>query len=521
MATPAPVVISLARGLQTGGVTSWALRTAEVLAARGRPVCIILHREDSGAERLHPGLTDGGSSLIRFIDLSSAPPLASASGDLSPYLTAYRDVVRTLLAQALKPVLYIPTLLGDSFGLGAALSIADPESIRIIGWQHSPIPYDATVLARYEPVISGFVAVSDQIAATLRTAHPLRTPDIRTIYNGVPVPAACPPRPPAKDRPLTLIYAGRMENDLKRVTSLIAVSDALRQRGIDHRLTLVGDGPAAGDIDALIADPARRSRLRRLRPVAPDGVQRLLAEHDLFLLPSRVEGLSLSATEALAAGCVPILAATPSGSTTIVDHGATGLLVPLDPAAPDDQIARAFADAVEHAVTLGLPSLSKAAHARARRLFSLDAYGDALEHALDAAESSRPRRWPTDRPCAFSAVGATASGSGAVPPDGPARLRELLDRLTGRQVIIHGTGRHTLELAAVFAASPARIVAFTDDDPARHGRTLWNWPIIAPSAASRTGATDVVISSWMNQEQIWARRSVYESQGVSVHRLYG
>jgi hypothetical protein len=124
--------------------------------------------------------------------------------------------------------------------------------------------------------------------------------------------------------------------------------------------------------------------------------------------------------------------------------------------------------------------------------------------------------------CAFSSAGVTASfsGSGSVPPDGPDRLKSLLARLGGRQIVVHGVGQHTLQLASVYASCPARIVAFADDDRRHHRSSLWNWPIIAPGSASASGATDVVISSWMHQDAIWNRRGIYESQGLRVHRIY-
>ena len=72
----------------------------------------------------------------------------------------------------------------------------------------------------------------------------------------------------------------------------------------------------------------------------------------------------------------------------------------------------------------------------------------------------------------------------------------------------------------MLARSPACIAAFCDDDRQVHGTTLWNWPVVAPQQAGATGATDVVISSWINQQAIWERRAVYERQGLIVHALY-
>lgn len=476
----------------------------------------MVHRDDPGMQRLQPSLPSG----VRIFDIGHLPPLESCAGDLALYIPAYRDVLRSMVAATKLPVIYIPTSLGDSVGIAAALSIADPELIRVVAWQHSPIPYEAAVIARYEPLFCQFVGVSEQISQAIRSAHPGRSADIRTVLHGVPTPPACPPRPPLAGRDLALMYAGRLENELKRSSSLIAISDELARRGVRHRLTIVGDGPAAEEIDAAIRTDGRAGRIRRLRSISTEGVQRLLCEHDCSLLPSRVEGLSLSAMESMAAGCVPIITRTPSGSTTLVDHEHNGLLVDVAASESDEVVARAFAGAVEQALRIGLPGLSIAAHRKAADRFSLTTYGDACEQVLHTASVAGFRRWPTDRPCAFTTAAATAGGSGAVPADGAARLRDLLSRLSGRTIVIHGTGRHSLELASVLAESPAKIVAFSDDDPKRHGQKIWNWPIIAPPAAARTGAGDVVISSWMNQDVIWDRRQVYEQQGMHVHRIY-
>ena len=62
--------------------------------------------------------------------------------------------------------------------------------------------------------------------------------------------------------------------------------------------------------------------------------------------------------------------------------------------------------------------------------------------------------------------------------------------------------------------------AVTDDDPARWGASLLGWPVISPARAAAAGATDVVISSWIHADEIYARRHAYEHQGLRVHHLY-
>lgn len=495
---------------------SWALRTADVLARRGREICLVVHREDAGTQALHPSL----HPAISTVDLTHLPRLEECHGNLAPVIPAYRDAMRRLVGKTHRPVVFIPTLLGDSFGIAAALSIADPECIRTIGWQHSPVPYDGVVLSRYEPIISLMVAVSDEIGAALRAAHTGRVMDVRTIHHGIDAPATLVRRPPLAGRPLRLIYAGRMENDLKRAVSLVAISDALHAAHIDHRLMLVGDGPATSEIDGLVRTQGREARIRRLAPLPTQEVQKLLLQHDVFVQPSRVEGLSLSVLEAMAAGCVPVITRTPSGASQLIEPGISGELVDVREVADDGEVGDLFAIAIQRALAAGLPTLSAGTHRRVRERFSMEGYTAAVEHAIEDAARSTPRTWPTDLPCAFTAGGIGSAGSGSVPREAAARLRDLLASLAGKTIIIHGTGRHTIELAAVLAQSPARIAAFADDDPKRQGEMLWNWPIIAPAHAARTGASEVVVSSWMNQEAIWARREIYERQGLTAHRLY-
>jgi glycosyltransferase involved in cell wall biosynthesis len=71
----------------------------------------------------------------------------------------------------------------------------------------------------------------------------------------------------------------------------------------------------------------------------------LLAACDLFVLPSRQEGLGVAALEAMVLGR-PIVATDVGGLAEAVRHECTGLLVPPDdPVALKDAIARLLGDA--------------------------------------------------------------------------------------------------------------------------------------------------------------------------------
>src|SRR5262249_30601456 len=81
------------------------------------------------------------------------------------------------------------------------------------------------------------------------------------------------------------------------------------------------------------------------------------------------------------------------------------------------------------------------------------------------------------RACAVSSAGGEGGGSGTVPAGAALLMTRLLAGMENRAVVLHGAGRHTVEMAGALAGSRARIVAVTDDDPALWGTTLLGWPV--------------------------------------------
>ena len=515
---PAPLLICLPHGLNVSGVTTWALRLAGALAARGRRAGLIVHREPDDQRRLPTPAPEG----VRIFDAGHLPPLAHAGGNLAPFIPFYRDAAAAISAGA-GPVVLAPNLLGDCYGIAAALCLTEPERLRVLGWQHSDIAYDARVLTFYEPVITRFVAVSEHIRRRLGQLLPARTSDVALALHGVPLGPA--PRRPhaAPGTPLTLLYTGRLEHPQKRIGALVHLSDELHSQGVTHRLTLLGDGPAANEMRAHAAERPGRFLVRP--PTGPEGVAALLAEADAFVLASRYEGLSVAMLEAMAAGCVPIVTRVDSGLAEAIATGRTGLIADAGPEADAAAAGVALARAVAQFARSDRRALSAAARDAAATRFGLDAHAERAAALIDEAAAAPPRSWPASRACAFTApAGSGGSGSGTLGPGAVDRLRALLGGLAGRSLILHGAGRHTIELAHVLAESPARILAIADDDPARAGSTLLGWTISPPQAAALSaaaaGVTDVVISSWMHQDAIFARRAVYERAGLHVHRIY-
>ncbi len=96
----------------------------------------------------------------------------------------------------------------------------------------------------------------------------------------------------------------------------------------DAHLLLAG-GPVGGPLfNSIRKRIGRLSLAERVHLLGPrDDVPRLLKTADVFVLPSRTEGLPNALLEAMAAGC-PIVATDVPGCRDLIEHEQAGLLVP-------------------------------------------------------------------------------------------------------------------------------------------------------------------------------------------------
>lgn len=508
-APPPPTLILLPGGLCVSGVAVWAARLASGLAERGGLVSLALFAHPDarlGAGRLDVPL----DPRVRKLDMTALDPIDRCNGELSAYLPMLRD--EALRLGQYGPVAVLPNQHGDCFGLAAALTQIMGDRIRVVGTAHSDNAYDLRLLTHYAGAISRFVAVSDTLNTKARAALPGRDDDVAQIPYGVPEVGALPARDPLRGRAVRLLYAGRFEHRQKRVLALPILSDLLSRAGVRHELTIAGEGPARPELTEACEG---LECVRVLGAQSQAQLARLYASHDALVLASRYEGLSVSMLEAMSLGCVPIVTRCASGSAQAIEDGRTGLIAEVSPEADERAAAAGLAACIARFVGLDGEGMAEAAAEEAARRFSLSAHVEAWSGLLRAAATGPERWWPATRPAAFTSEGGQASGS--VPTGAAEALRRLLRDLAGRALLVHGAGRHTIELAPLLAGADVR--ALVDDDPARFGERLLGWKVIGPHEAAWTGATDVIISSSIHEQAIWARRHIYEEQGLRVHRL--
>ncbi|HET9813950.1 MAG TPA: glycosyltransferase family 1 protein [Sphingomicrobium sp.] len=134
------------------------------------------------------------------------------------------------------------------------------------------------------------------------------------------------------DDELVIAFLGRvvMEKGLDLFAEAIG---ALRERGVKHRVLVIGEGPARSWFEEQLPDAVFTGEL------TGDDLARAVASADVLLNPSITETFGNVTLEAMACA-LPVVAAIASGTTNLIRDGETGVLV-------DAVDIDGFADALE------------------------------------------------------------------------------------------------------------------------------------------------------------------------------
>lgn len=250
----------------------------------------------------------------------------------------------------------------------------------------------------YRPFVSHYIALSGDLARYLAAGVGVPEQRLSRICNGVDTqrfqPAAdgrapLAGSPYASDPALCVVgTVGRLQavkDQVNLVRAFARLAAAGRAEFDGLRLAIAGDGPLRREVEAAIVEGGVGSRLWLAgeRTDVPDVMRGL----DLFVLPSRAEGISNTILEAMACG-LPVVATAVGGNPELVVPGDTGALVP----AADD---RALADAIaSYAVDPALRRRhGEAGRRRVEAEFSLDGMVERYRALYQAQlEAVRPSR---------------------------------------------------------------------------------------------------------------------------------
>jgi len=218
-----------------------------------------------------------------------------------------------------------------------------------VGWLYS-LPFRSA---------DAVIAVNTEIAARHRERLP--AVELHEVPNGVDVDRfACTParrrsgrrRLGVRDDALVALFVGYLAPHKGVAELLEAWPRVIERASSDRPHALVFVGPAVGFYRELADDLSKMAlsidgpSLRILEHVETDVMPELYAAADVFVLPTRAEGMPNSLLEALAAG-LPVVASRIPGVTEVVAAalGGGALLDDLDPEAIASALISAFGQA--------------------------------------------------------------------------------------------------------------------------------------------------------------------------------
>ncbi len=236
------------------------------------------------------------------------------------------------------------------------------------------------------PLVSNYLAVSRDLEAWLRRDIGVPAHRLHQVYNGVDSVKFHPRRGPRPDfaHPESIVFGsvGRMV-EVKNYPLLVRAFIQLMRQQPDRaeraRLVIVGAGPTR-DACLEMLQGAGLAHLAWL-PGERDDIAAVMQALDVFVLPSRNEGVSNTILEAFASG-LPVIATAVGGNVELVENGVNGLLVPPDNL---DEMVQALLFYLDSPARIG--THGNTARERAEQRFSIPAmaraYAAVYEQTLD------------------------------------------------------------------------------------------------------------------------------------------
>jgi glycosyltransferase involved in cell wall biosynthesis len=135
-----------------------------------------------------------------------------------------------------------------------------------------------------------------------------------------------------------LIWTGRLNTE-KGIDILLKALSSVMASGKDFTLDIIGNGPNMDSSIKQCQELGLQKKVRFIGAIANDMIREKLANADVFLLPSRYEGMSNAVLEAMEAG-LPILLTRCGGIDTYIDNSTGWICEPDDVNSLTDALLR-------------------------------------------------------------------------------------------------------------------------------------------------------------------------------------
>jgi glycosyltransferase involved in cell wall biosynthesis len=364
-----PVILLLITNFDIGGAERVYIATAKTLASRGWHVVAACLQRRSG--RVADELA-GTPVEVHDLGMTSKLDLLVIARLARLLTNKHVDVVYTFLIHSH----LIGRLAARLTNVPVVLSSQQTAS-----WESRGQQLVNRLTSRW---CSAIVAVSNSVAQYLMTDVGIPREKLVTIYNSIDVDRFPQRKGLLADSSRIIIGTVARLNPEKDYGTLLEAFRRVRSRYPTASLLVAGDGPERARLERLVDSLGLGDSVQFLGHL--EDVRPLLAQLDVYVQSSHVEGLSVAVLEALATG-LPVVATRVGGNVEAVVDNVCGLLV-------EPQNPGAFADALCY--VLENPSRARqmglAAREHVSRLFSNQAAMEQMQTLIDRLRMLRSPR---------------------------------------------------------------------------------------------------------------------------------
>ena len=229
--------------------------------------------------------------------------------------------LRRILAGAGAPVVLIP-------GYAQAMDIPSGllgKEVGVLGVVHSDDETNIGFAVKHGSDWIHCVCVSERVARRVKASAPWLEPVV--IPNGVPCSCQPPPvRTTDPERPLRVIYAGRLAEKQKRILDLPEIVEATSQLPIQWEIA--GEGPEAAALQDRLNTRIQAGTVRWHGSLKRSAVCDLFRQADIMVMLSAYEGMPMSLLEAMSEGCVPVVSEGCDAGADLVRSSNAGFVLP-------------------------------------------------------------------------------------------------------------------------------------------------------------------------------------------------
>lgn len=304
--TEKQILIDLNNGMVLGGVESWSYMLAKKLKRKG-----------------HQGI---------YLTTDTTGP-AVIDGTYPEYVLKYNGIQSETdrIAMCVKEITeHLPCVIICNFPRHIFLSaciakMLYPDQVRVIAVQHNDERVYYYAYSLWKRYIDQCLVISHRMRKKLLSLG-MEQNKIRNLKWEIPCNRIMKRTGRKRRTCLQLGYAGRLTIVQKRIDLFLILAHNLKKRGLDFQINIAGAGDYSETLQQKIEEKDLRDCIVPIGYIERKDIPDFWSRQDIMISCSEYEGHSISQSEAMAEGAVPVITDV-SGAEDDVTDGYNGFIV--------------------------------------------------------------------------------------------------------------------------------------------------------------------------------------------------